>query len=214
MTSASSEETAVVARYLRRHDAEIARSYLQDNGIDAVVVADDVHVSLQSRKGARLVVIQRQAQRAYLALVDANLLPDNLGTGAIEGEDGYDGEDEDAAVGTSSYVHEEPSKLNSWRTAVVATAAASLIIAVLFFIPWRLEHTNEIVWAPVYRPPLSHATTFQELGTARVNYESGEVAVEYLLVQVFGIVAVGWLASVIIGALAQSANGEEEEQIE
>lgn len=43
----SQEETVVVAAYPSRHDAEMAKDFLLDQGIHTFVVADDVHVQMQ-----------------------------------------------------------------------------------------------------------------------------------------------------------------------
>ena len=64
---------------------------------------------------------------------------------------------------------------------VVATAAAALIVASLFMLPWRLERSGELRWGPFYRPPISFSTRFE--GPVRVTtfqYEEGEVAFDVL----------------------------------
>ena len=122
-----------------------------------------------------------------------------------------DDEGEDEEVGPSDYQEEErASKANPKRKTVVATAAATLVVVLLFFIPWRIDYTDEITWAPIYRPPISHATTFQELGSARVHYETGEVAFGILALQVLGVVAAGWIASVVAGAVGGDNSVEED----
>ena len=78
MTTDPSEETVVVANYPARHYAEMAMSYLEDQGIDAFVVADDVHVPLQLTEGARLTVMASRAEAAYDALAEVNLLPEHI----------------------------------------------------------------------------------------------------------------------------------------
>lgn len=73
-----SDQTTVVAVYSARHYAEMARDVLDDAGIRAFVSADDVHVPLQLTEGAKLVVLEREAQAAHDALAEAKLLPDHL----------------------------------------------------------------------------------------------------------------------------------------
>lgn len=74
----SSENTTVVASYTARHYAEMAKEILADNEIDSFVVADDVHVPLQYTEGAQLRVMETQAEAAYAALKEAQLLPEDI----------------------------------------------------------------------------------------------------------------------------------------
>ena len=70
----ASEETIVVAVYSNRHDAEVAKSFLEDQGIYSFVTADDVHVQLQLTDGARLHVMSDRAETALERLKDADML--------------------------------------------------------------------------------------------------------------------------------------------
>lgn len=197
MTRDASEETAVVATFSARHDAEIAKSYLADCGISSFVTGDDVHVPLQLTEGVRLVVMQSRAQDAHDALANADLIPDDMPAEAYAGEEEVldasdDAEDEPVFAATRS------------RGVAVATAASVLILVVLFFMPWRIEATGEIAWAPVYRPPIDYVTTFQEVDNALVRYyETAEVAWDILLLQLAGIAALGWVASVVEGTVSR-----------
>lgn len=78
MAIRDTDRTTVVALYPARHYADMARDALADAGIEAFVVADDVHVPLQLTEGAKLVVLERQAEAALAALTEANLLPDTI----------------------------------------------------------------------------------------------------------------------------------------
>ena len=78
MADHSSDKTTVVAVYPARHYAEMARDVLADANIEAFVSADNVHVPLQLTEGAKLVVLEREAEAAHGALADANLLPDDV----------------------------------------------------------------------------------------------------------------------------------------
>ena len=73
-----SDQTTIIAVYPARHYADMARDALSDAGIEAFVAADDVHVPLQLTEGAKLVVLERQAEAALAALNEANLLPDTI----------------------------------------------------------------------------------------------------------------------------------------
>lgn len=66
----ASKDTAVLATYPSRHQADVAASVLVDRGIDAHVVADDVHPPLQMTEGARLVVMADTAEEAAAILRD------------------------------------------------------------------------------------------------------------------------------------------------
>ena len=87
MATDPSENTAVVATYPARHYAEMAKDFLADNGIDALIVADDVHVPLQLTEGARLRVMESEAPAAYEALDRAGLLPESIAEDTNSGDD-------------------------------------------------------------------------------------------------------------------------------
>ena len=72
----STEETTVVATYSNRHDAEVAKSFLEDHGISSFVVADDVHPPIQLTGGVRLFVMSSEGRSARRALVDADMAGD------------------------------------------------------------------------------------------------------------------------------------------
>lgn len=194
MTAQHPDATTVVASFAARHDAEIVRSYLADHGIDSFILADDVHVPLQFTDGARLVVMQSEAEEAYRRLEEADSIPDALAERADWGEDQFDSESEDIDP-------ELAQKAAQRQEVAVATTVGALIVAVLFFIPWRLERTGELIWSPFYRSPLSHTSPFQELGNAHVYYESTQVAFDILFLQVLSIIAIGWITSVLAGTV-------------
>lgn len=85
----SSENTVVVATYPARHYAEIAKDFLADQGIDAFVTGDDVHVPVQLTAGVRVFVMESRGTEAYEALEGAGLLP-----GSILGDPGPEDEGE------------------------------------------------------------------------------------------------------------------------
>ena len=71
------QETAVIATYSSRRDAEIAREYLEDEGISAFFSADDaggMHPELQRSQGVDLLVLDAAAERAVALLEEADLL--------------------------------------------------------------------------------------------------------------------------------------------
>jgi hypothetical protein len=79
MSPESDEHTTVFAIYSTRRDAEVAREYLQDAGIETFVQADDaggMHPQMQRPHGVKLVGMRSAAQDAYTALNEAELLPE------------------------------------------------------------------------------------------------------------------------------------------
>ena len=75
----SQQQSTVVASYSTRHDAEMARDYLDEAGISAFIRVDDaggMHPELQRVHGVHLVVLGNGAARqAHKALQEAGMLP-------------------------------------------------------------------------------------------------------------------------------------------
>jgi len=194
MTAQRPDAMTVVARFTARHDAEIARSYLADHDIDAFILADNVHVPLQFTDGVRLVVMQGEAEEAYQRLEEADSIPDALAERADWEEDSFNGESEDVDPKLAR-------KAARRQEVAVATTAGALVVAVLFFIPWRVESTGDLVWSPLYRRPFSHTSPFEALRDAQVYYESVQVAFDIFVLQVLSIAAIGWITSVLVGTV-------------
>lgn len=73
----STQETAVIATYSTRRDAEIAREYLNEEGISAFFSADDaggMHPELQRSQGVDLLALDGVVERARELLDEADLL--------------------------------------------------------------------------------------------------------------------------------------------
>lgn len=76
------DNTTIVAMYPTRRDAEMAQDLLNDEGIRALITADDaggMHPQLQPAHGVKLRVLEHQAEAAHAALADAGLLPEGAG---------------------------------------------------------------------------------------------------------------------------------------
>lgn len=75
------ETTAVVATFRHRHTAELARGFLEDADIAAVVTVDDGGGSFagltMNPNPARLMVRPADAERARTVLSDAGMLADD-----------------------------------------------------------------------------------------------------------------------------------------
>jgi len=89
------EETAILATYTTRRDAEMAREYLDDAGIRAFVQTDDaggMYPQMQRPHGVKLVGMSGSAREARSLLETAGLLPDD---GRRPDEDGLADEADD-----------------------------------------------------------------------------------------------------------------------
>lgn len=93
MDPQTDDNTTVVAVYPTRRDAEMAKDRLDDEGIRALVTADDaggMHPQLQPAHGVKLRVLEHQAEAAHAALADAGLLPDGARAEASDGEAAFE----------------------------------------------------------------------------------------------------------------------------
>ena len=69
--------TTVVARFHYRHEAELARGYLESAGVDSILHIDDaggMDVGLAFVNPARLVVRAEDEERARAVLTDVGML--------------------------------------------------------------------------------------------------------------------------------------------
>jgi Putative prokaryotic signal transducing protein len=70
-------DTVVLARFNHRYEADIAKGYLSDAGIDCVVSADDAggaDMGLAFTRRVRLIVLAEDELRAHQVLDDAGVL--------------------------------------------------------------------------------------------------------------------------------------------
>ena len=49
--------------------------------------------------------------------------------------------------------------MNEKQRAVLGTSAIALLVAALFYVPWRIESTGDLKWAPFYRNPVVERST-------------------------------------------------------
>lgn len=49
--------------------------------------------------------------------------------------------------------------MNHRQRGIAGTLAIALIVAALFYIPWRIESTGDLAWAPFYRNPAMGRST-------------------------------------------------------
>jgi hypothetical protein len=52
--------------------------------------------------------------------------------------------------------------MNEKQRSVTGTLAIALIVAALFYIPWRIESSGDLRWAPFYRNPVISLSTLSD----------------------------------------------------
>ena len=75
----SDAQTTIIARFGYRHEGELAKGYLDDAGIDAMLLVDDaagVEAGMAFVNKARLVVRNEDAERARDVLRSAGIQPE------------------------------------------------------------------------------------------------------------------------------------------
>lgn len=90
------------------------------------------------------------------------------------------------------------------QSAILGTLVAALFISTFFFVPWRMESSGDLAWAPAYRPPVTvEQSVRDETVRSVVRYEEGEVAVGVFVVQLLAILAVGVGGLALLGVRLQ-----------
>lgn len=90
---------------------------------------------------------------------------------------------------------------------VFAVTTVALLVAALFYIPWRIEPSGTLRWAPAYRPPMMYTVTYEDdVAISRYVYNEGRIA--------FGVLAFQLLCIGGAGALLYIAAGQEEADAE
>lgn len=124
----SSEETAVLATYSNRQDAEVVRAFLEDRGITTFIAADDVHPPLQLTEGVRLLVLSGEASRARDALAEGGLASSQEPTMAAPTLGGHShglrSDDPKKAIG-------RPARLTAWAYIALSVLIIAIIAALL-----------------------------------------------------------------------------------
>ncbi|MEX0601684.1 MAG: hypothetical protein WD021_01380 [Rhodothermales bacterium] len=90
------------------------------------------------------------------------------------------------------------------ESAIVGTLVAALFISTFFFVPWRMERSGDLKWAPAYRPPVTvEQSVRDETVRSVVRYEEGEVAIVVFVVQLLAIAALGGAGLALLGIRVQ-----------
>lgn len=78
---------------------------------------------------------------------------------------------------------------------ILALTICSLLLAGVFLMPWRITASDELAWGPIYRPPVSHAMSYQHSTPgARHTYATAERALGVYVLQLLAIGAIGGIA--------------------
>lgn len=88
--------------------------------------------------------------------------------------------------------------MNHTQRGVVGTVVVAMFVAAFYFIPWRVDETNELVWSPFYRNPVVFEASYMD-GTTRSVFRlvKGHRAWGVYALQFLGIGAAGWIAYVV-----------------
>lgn len=89
--------------------------------------------------------------------------------------------------------------MNHNQRGIAGTVAIALIVAALFYVPWRIESTGDLAWAPFYRNPVMAQSTLIEdsINTAYARLKGRPVWGLYLIqLASIGLVGGGifWMA--------------------
>lgn len=112
----SSEKTTIVEIYSTRRDAEIALEYLNDQGMEAFISADDaggLHPQLQQTHGVKLLMLASDAEKARKKLSNARLL---------------NAEPELTSIDTASTQNEQVSWIGNLFLILAAVAIAIILL--------------------------------------------------------------------------------------
>lgn len=89
--------------------------------------------------------------------------------------------------------------MNHRQRGIAGTVAIALIVAALFYVPWRIESTDDLTWAPFYRNPvMGRSTLITDTIETRYAHLKGRPVWGLYFIQLasIGIVGTGifWMA--------------------
>lgn len=88
--------------------------------------------------------------------------------------------------------------MNDKQRTVLGVATVALIIAIIFFVPWRVESMHAVKWAPIYRAPITYYPSFENNRIVdRYIYENGHIAAGLYVLEILVIIVVGGVAYTI-----------------
>lgn len=85
--------------------------------------------------------------------------------------------------------------MNQLQSGVLASTVVAVLVAIFFFIPWRVDATDDLVWAPFYRNPVKFEASYMD-GETRAVYRQVKGHREWgvYAIQLAAIGAIGWIA--------------------
>ncbi len=51
------------------------------------------------------------------------------------------------------------TRMNEKQRAIAGTVAMAFLVAAFFYVPWRIESSGDLTWAPFYRNPVMGRST-------------------------------------------------------
>jgi len=98
--------------------------------------------------------------------------------------------------------------MNHTQRGVLGTTVIALFVSAFFFIPWRVDETDDLVWAPFYRNPVEFEASYMDGNTRSVFRQlKGRRAWTVYVLQFAVIGAVGWLMFVYAADDAERNQG-------
>lgn len=86
-------------------------------------------------------------------------------------------------------------RMNHTQRGVVGTTVIALFVAALFYVPWRIESSGDLQWAPFYRNPAVGRSTMTDYGIESRYIElKGRPIVGLYLLQLAAIGGIGFVA--------------------
>lgn len=96
--------------------------------------------------------------------------------------------------------------MNEQQRTVCAIGVVALILAAIFFVPWRVESSGDIEWGPVFRQPVTYSQTYAtDQPGARYAYDDAHIHVGYLLFELLAIGAVSVTGYVLASGARKGA---------
>ena len=81
----------------------------------------------------------------------------------------------------------------------------------VFFIPWEIEDTGELKWAPFYRNPIKHTASYTDEAGTLTTYTrlGGHRAIGVYALQLLVITGIGGIAFVAAGSDPEDDEDED-----
>lgn len=78
--------------------------------------------------------------------------------------------------------------MNDKKRTVLGVGVVTVILAAMFFVPWRIESSDELKWSPIYRQPVTYSQTYETRSPgARYAYDEARIDVGFFLLEILAI---------------------------